>query len=139
MTSFYSIFTRFAYVRQIPIFSKLNWFHKRRIARRSILEEYKKGDIVCKQGSSSDAFYCLVSGRIQAYRHRSDGSKETVEFIHRGMNFGLTSLLTDDNHSSTYEVLNDCIVLKIPKEDFKVILSSVPQLGIEFSQSLSRR
>ncbi len=110
-----------------------------RIARKAVIVEYKKGDIVCQQGGAPDFFYCLISGRLLAYSSSLHARKDDIDFIHRGMHFGIVSILTGENHSMNFEALNDSIVLKIAKEDFHEILNSIPQLGLRLSQSLSRR
>jgi len=73
MVKKYSIVNRFAFLKQVPIFSKLNWFGLQKIARKADFVDYKKGELVCKQGESADAFYCLVSGRIQSYARTAEG------------------------------------------------------------------
>ncbi len=139
MAAFTHIVNKFQTVRQIPIFSKLNWFELHTVATRTSFAEYKKGEIVCLEGSPPDALYCVVSGRVQAFHTKPNGDKEDVELILRGMHFGIISLLTGEHHSLTFQALNDSVILKINKDDFAVILKAVPKLGIEFSRSLSRR
>ena len=134
-----SLINRLNLVKQIPIFEKLNWFELQKIARKSIVVEYKKGDLISEEGSPPDFFYCLVSGRLQAYTVTSIGKKENVDFIHRGMHFGIISVLTGENHSMSFEAINDSVVLKIPTSDFQAILKAIPHLGLELSQHLSRR
>jgi NTE family protein len=133
------LINRFNVVKQIPIFSKLNWLELHHIARKSVIAEFKKGDCIAKEGDPPDNFYCLVSGRLQAYTLTASAKKENLEFIHRGMHFGVLSSLTGENHSHTFEAINDSVVLKIPREDFQGILNSIPHLAIELSQSLSKR
>src|SRR3989338_7617332 len=139
MNNLSSLINRFHLVRQIPIFAGLSWMELHRIARKAVVAEYKKGDIVCQQGGPPDFFYCLISGRLLAYSSILRAKKEDIDFIHRGMHFGIVSILTGENHSMNFEALNDSIVLKIAKEDFHEILDSIPQLGLRLSQSLSRR
>lgn len=139
MTDFQVPLNKIEIIKQLPVFGKLGWFELLKIAGRSNLVEYKKGEIICREGSPADAFYCLVSGRVQAYIVRPNGQKQNVEFIHRGMYFGIISLLTGENHSLTFEAMNDSLILRIEKADFSGILDSIPRLAIEFSQSLSRR
>ena len=134
-----SLINRLNLVKQIPIFEKLNWFELQKVARKSIVVEYKKGDLISKEGNPPDFFYCLVSGRIQAYTVTTAGKKENVDFIHRGMHFGIISVLTGENHSMSFEAINDSVIIKIPTSDFQAILKSVPHLGVELSQHLSRR
>lgn len=139
MAGLSKLINRFNVVKQIPIFSKLNWLEIHQIARKSTVAEYKKGDVIAKEGNPADYFYCLISGRLQAYTLTSTEKKENIEFIHRGMHFGIISALTGENHSHNFEAINDSVVLKISREDFQNILSSMPHLAIELSQSLSKR
>ena len=139
MNDFSKIFNRFTVAKQIPVFRNLSWFELHTIAQKCTLVEYKKGGTICREGTPPDAFYCLVSGRLQTYHLLPNGRKDNVEIILRGMHFGIISLFTGLSHSQTVEALNDSIVFKIPKEEFLIILKKIPHLGLEFSQSLSHR
>jgi NTE family protein len=139
MADLSSFLNKFNLLKQIPIFSSLSWFNLQRIARKCEVVEYKKGDLIAKEGAPPDYFYCLISGRLQAYTQTPGGLKENVEFIHRGMYFGIISVLTGEVHSLNFEAINNSVVLRINKDDFHHILKSIPQLGVEFSQSLSQR
>ncbi|MBZ0165472.1 MAG: cyclic nucleotide-binding domain-containing protein, partial [Candidatus Omnitrophica bacterium] len=130
---------RFNTVKQIPIFARLNWYDLQRIARKSQLVEFSKGDVVCQEGTPPDYFYCLVSGRLRTFTTDSHGRMDNVEFIHRGVHFGIISLLTGENHTLTYEAVNNSVVLKIDQEQFQQILLSIPALSLELNQSLSKR
>jgi len=105
-----SLINRLNLVKQIPIFEKLNWFELQKVARKSVVVEYKKGDLIAEEGSPPDFFYCLVSGRLQAYTVTSIGKKENVDFIHRGMHFGIISVLTGENHSMSAPMLLPTII-----------------------------
>ncbi|MCK5082184.1 MAG: hypothetical protein KAR31_04690, partial [Candidatus Omnitrophica bacterium] len=61
MNSFTSLINRINLLKQIPIFEKFNWFDLQKIARKVIVAEYKKGDLISKEGDPPDFFYCLVS------------------------------------------------------------------------------
>lgn len=129
---------RFNLVKQIPIFARLSWIDIQRVARRALIVEYKKGTMIRREGDPPDYFYCLVSGRLQTYTVGKNNRKENVDFIHRGTHFGIISVFTGENHSQNFEAINDSIVLQIPREEFLEILKVVPQLGIHFSQVLSK-
>ncbi len=126
-------------IKHVPVFSKLGWLDLQKIARKATLATYKKGEVVRKEGDPPDYFYCLISGRLQAYTLNASGEKDNVDFIHRGVYFGIISLFTSENHSMNFEAINDSVVLKIGKEDLHEILKSIPQLAIEFSHELSKR
>ncbi len=139
MNGFSQISQKISIIKQLPIFSQFNWFELTVIARKCILEEYKKGDIICQEDTPGGGFYCLVSGRLQAYTLSPSGKKQNVEFIFRGMHFGVVSIFTGENHSQTVEALNDSTVIKIPKGDFLNLSKTIPGLGIGLTQSLSKR
>ncbi|MBI3602738.1 MAG: patatin-like phospholipase family protein [Candidatus Omnitrophica bacterium] len=139
MTALPSFFNKLAVIKQTPIFEGLNWFELNRIARRVELVEFNKGDVICRQGDPADAFYALISGRVYSYTLNSAGQKEEVDFILRGMHFGIISTLTGENHSHTYEAINDSAVIKIKKDDFAHLLKVTPKLAVALSQSLSHR
>ena len=139
MNPFTSLFQRHRSVRQVPVFSGLSWLDVQRIALKADILHFRKGQILYRQGDAADGFYCILSGRIQAYCLDSQQKKYDVEFFRRGMYFGIISLLTGENHSMTFEAMNDSRILFVRKEIFTGLLKSIPHLGVEFSQSLSRR
>ncbi len=132
-------FNKLNTLKQIPIFQGLNWFELNRISRRCELVEYNKGDVICAQGAPADAFYAVVSGRVYSYISSPTGHKNEVDFILRGMPFGIISALTGECHSHSYEAINDSVILQINKDDFDVLLKATPKLAVTLSQSLSRR
>ncbi len=139
MTLIPSYFNKLAILKQIPIFEGLNWFELNRIARRVTVVEFNKGDKICQQDSPADAFYALVSGRVYCYALNPVGQKENVDYILRGMHFGIISTLTGENHSHTYEAINDSVIIKIDKDEFSQLLKATPKLAVALSQSLSKR
>ncbi|MDE1920681.1 MAG: patatin-like phospholipase family protein [Candidatus Omnitrophica bacterium] len=126
-------------LKQIPIFHGLNWFELNRVSRHVEIVDFNKGDIICLQGAPADAFYALVSGRVYSYVSGQAGEKQDVDFILRGMSFGIISALTGENHSHTYEAINDSVVIRINKDNFSKLLQSIPKLAVALSQSLSLR
>ncbi len=140
MTALPSFFNnKLPILKQIPIFQGLTWFALNRISRHVEIVDFNKGDVICQQGAPADAFYALVSGRVYSYSLSPSGHKEHVDFILRGMQFGIISTLTGENHSRTYEAINDSVVIRINKDSFSQLLKSTPQLAVALSQSLSQR
>jgi NTE family protein len=124
---------------EIPLFAELSETQLAIIRERVNLIEYKKGQIIYREGSPPSAFYCVVLGRAVIYTEDRFANKVILEYLHRGKYFGIISLLTNEPHSVTAEAINDCYILTIQKEDFDFILRKIPQLAIDLSQTLSRR
>jgi NTE family protein len=126
-------------LKELPLFSSLTNAQRNIIKERCQVLEYKKDQIVYKEGSSPSNFYCIIVGRVVVYTSDASDRKTVLEYLHRGKYFGIISLLTGEPHSVTAQAVNDCLLLVIKKEDFEYILKKVPQLAIDISQTLSRR
>jgi NTE family protein len=126
-------------LKEIPLFASLSEDERSLIKDRGSFREYRKGDIIYKEGSPPDAFYCIILGRAIIYTLDRHGNETLLECLHRGKYFGIISLLTGEPHSVTAKAINDCLVLVIDKENFNFILERIPRLAINLSQTLSRR
>lgn len=126
-------------LKEIPFFADLSAREAAIVKERCALKGYKKNEIIYKEGSSPDAFYCVVLGRVMIYTQDRYGSQAVLEYLHHGKYFGIISLLTNEPHSVTACAINDCLLLVILKDDFDFILKEIPRLAIGLSQTLSRR
>lgn len=126
-------------IKQMPLFSEMNWFESWAILPKLTFFEYKKGEVIYNEGDPPDAFYLLVSGRLQLSTRFEKGQEKTIEYLTRGKYFGIISILTGETHSVSVKALNDSLILRIQKEDFNDILKRVPKLAVNMSKSLSHR
>ncbi len=132
------LFDKALIFRHIPLFSGLNPFERRMVFDALEIVDYKAGEIIYRQGDPPDAFYCIISGRVEVFVEKEDRS-DTLEHIHRGKYFGFISLLTGEPHSVSARAVNDTVMARIPGAKFKQILYRIPRLAIDLSQMLSRR
>jgi len=126
-------------LNEIPLFANFTHHQRNIIKNKSVIEEFKKGQIIYEEGSPASALYCLILGRVEIYIPDEFGVKKTLEYLHRGKYFGMISLLTNEPHSVTARAMNDCALLVIKKEDFDLIIKRIPALAIDLSRTLSRR
>ncbi|MBF0388176.1 MAG: patatin-like phospholipase family protein [Candidatus Omnitrophica bacterium] len=134
-----SFFQRCAAIKKIPIFASVDVFRLHRIAGCGDVVHYKKGELVSRKANPPDFVFFVISGRLISYNLDSDGKKDDVEFIHRGMFFGIISALTGETHSQNFEAINDSIVFQIPVARFRNLLKKSPDLSLKFSKALSQR
>lgn len=124
---------------QIPLFSSLSPSELRLVEKKVRLVEFKRGDIVYREGATAEAFYVIVSGRFRVFQKVRGEEEKTLTYLYRGDYFGESSLLTDQTHSASVEARSDGLVLKLEKEHFLKILSEVPALSIHLSRTLGHR
>ncbi len=122
----------------IPLFSDLKPLEKKLVFDSLEIYEVKKEETIYAQGSPPDAFYCIISGRVEVFIE-TDKGEQVLEHIYRGKYFGFISLLTGEPHSVSARAVNDTVIARIRKDDFLTILKNVPRLAIDLSKMLSRR
>lgn len=125
---------------QVPLFSSLNPAERRDIQKHGRLEEYKRGDTVFEEGSPSDFFYIVITGKFKIFRKgRSGRHEEILNFFYRGDHFGESSLLTGQPHSVFAEAMRDGVLLKIPHDDFLKLIRQYPSVSIHLNRLLGYR
>jgi NTE family protein len=129
---------KLAMVKRIALFSSCTDEQVHLVAERSRLVEYKKGEVVYREGDRADAFYLVASGRLEVSTILN-GQKHVYAVLHNGDIFGEISLLTGETHSATVEALNDTLVLQLEKRDFDELINRIPSLAVSLSRLLSKR
>ncbi|MFZ5801698.1 MAG: patatin-like phospholipase family protein [Candidatus Omnitrophota bacterium] len=124
----------------IPFFASLTPSELRQIEKCARFVEYRRGDIVYRQGQSADAFYIVIAGRFRvSAAAQPSGTESTLFYAYRGEHFGEISILNDLPHSVTVEAKRDGILLRIEKEDFKVLARDIPAVVVYLNRSLGHR
>lgn len=126
-------------LKEIPVFAGISRKQRDHIIKDSELREYKKGQVVYKEGSQSSFLFCIIRGRVAVATQDKYGKQTILEHLHRGKFFGVISSLTGEPHSVTARAINDSLLLAVKKEDIDIFLRKIPQLAIELSRVLSRR
>lgn len=125
-------------VRRLRLFAQLSNYDIQAIERRARLVEYKKGDIICRQGEAPANFYVILAGRCRFFRKGESGGEGRLRHLYRYDYFGETPLLTGTAHSASVEALSDTIVLEWSKKDFDYIVKTYPSVSLEMGRILER-
>ena len=110
-------------MNQAAIFSPFNRNDRRDLVQKFRARDVNKGDVLVKEGTSSDGLYVVLSGEveIEAKGHRIATLKE-------GQVFGEMSLLMRSPASATVRALRHTSLLRLPKPDFDSLILSHPQV-----------
>ena len=109
-------------LRRVPVFAACTEDQLHLIADRTRLVEYKKGELVYREGDPADAFYIISSGRVRVFTRTPQGDEKTLTVLHNGDSFGEISLLIGETHSATVQALNDALILQLQKKDFEEVI-----------------
>ncbi len=84
------------------------------------------GEVLFREGDTSDAMYVVVSGRLRATRD-DDGKRRTIGDIGRGETVGEMGLLTGEARSATIHALRDCVLAGLDRPTFEELARLCPQ------------
>jgi ATP-binding cassette subfamily B protein len=96
------------------------------------------GAEIVKQGSASDAWYVLVSGRARVVRTTEAGREIPLAILRPGDSFGESGLLSDAPRNATVRASSDVELLRLDGALFKALVASHPSLRTALEVDLRR-
>jgi len=78
----------------------------------------KKGEILFKEDAYPTGIYYLVRGKAKKYKVDKNGRELIIYVANSGELLGYHAILSGDNYPDSAAVLEDSLVIYIPKEDF---------------------
>jgi len=122
------------FLARVPIFSSCTTDEVKAIAGVAQEGYFQPGQIIVTQGTPGQAFYMILSGRVEILRDDvSLGAFGPGDF------FGEMSLLDSAPRSATIRALDHTSCLMLSSWDFKSLLERHPSIAIKLLEVLSRR
>jgi CRP-like cAMP-binding protein len=116
------------------IFAPFNKSDRRELVQKFRARDVKKGDVVVKQGQQSDGLYVILSGEVEV-----DVAGTKIATLKEGEVFGEMSLLTRSPASATVRSARHTSLLRLPKQDFDMLILSHPQVLEHVSVLIDQR
>jgi CRP/FNR family transcriptional regulator, cyclic AMP receptor protein len=124
---------------RVPVFSTLVPGDLQRIAELAVPREFEPGQVVFREGDSSDTCYIVRSGRARAVREHSDGRVITLATFGPGDIFGELAMFEDERRSATVEALEETTVVAVLGPDMRRLLAEHPDISTRLVIALGRR
>ncbi len=122
------------FLTRVPIFGSCSADEIAAIAGVAQVSHFEPGQIIVTQGTPGQAFYLVLSGRVEILRdNRSLGGFGPGDF------FGEMSLLDQAPRSATVRALDATECMMLSSWDFKALLERHPSIAIKLLEVLSRR
>ena len=122
------------FLARVPIFAHCAADEIAAIASVAQESRFAPGQLVVTQGTPGQAFYLVLSGRVEILRDNvSLGSFGPGDF------FGEMSLLDQAPRSATIRAMEETVCLMLSSWDFKAVLERHPSIAIKLLEVLSRR
>jgi CRP-like cAMP-binding protein len=128
-----------ALLHRVPAFETLAEADLERVAEVAVPRRLAAGEVVFREGDSSDTCYIVRSGQARATRAHSDGRVLTLAHFGPGDIFGELAMFDDERRSATVETVEDSEVVAILGGDMRRLLREHPDIAVKLVVSLGRR
>ncbi len=123
-----------AFLARVPLFASCTPREIEAIEAVAQEHSYDTGQIIVTQGTPGQAFYTVLTGRVEIVR---DGN--SLGAFGPGDFFGEMSLLDSAPRSATIRAIEPVRCLMLSSWDFKALLERHPSIAIKLLEVLSRR
>ncbi len=106
--------------------------------RSGLGKEYKRGDVIVRQGETGDCMYVVQHGQVEVVQEK-DGKEYRLSVLGDGEVFGEMSLFDREPRSATVRALDKARVLTLDKRTFLRRVHEDPSLAFSILQKMSRR
>jgi CRP/FNR family transcriptional regulator, dissimilatory nitrate respiration regulator len=110
-----------------------------RIAKSSMLCEFRGGGIICREGERGTGLHIVAGGQVKLLLRGVNGNEKVFDLIGPGDCFGEPSLYTDQPHMVTAEAIVDTAVLHVARADLLREIREAPDLALRVIRSLAQR
>lgn len=124
---------------RVPVFSTLVPDDLERIAELAVPRAFEPGQVVFREGDSSDTCYIVRSGRARAVREHSDGRTITLATFGPGDIFGELAMFEDERRSATVEAVEPTTVVAVLGPDMRRLMTEHPEISTRLVIALGRR
>jgi CRP/FNR family transcriptional regulator, cyclic AMP receptor protein len=102
-------------------------------------KKVKKDEIIFQEGTAGFYYHQLVKGKVKWYNIDEQGREFLQCLICEGESFGELPLLDDGPYVSSAATMEDCILLKLRKENFLQMLRENPVIHFRFTRLMTER
>lgn len=109
-----------------PFFAKVSQEELKRLLEASELLDFGDREIIFEEGSVSDSFYLILSGRVSFRKKLATGHLLTVSVSEAGGYFGEIGVLSDEPRALQAEAYGPSQLLKVSGSGLKTYLNNMP-------------
>ena len=124
---------------RVPVFSTLVESDLERIAEAAVPRHFEPGQVVFREGDSSDTCYIVRSGLTRAIREHGDGRVITLATFGPGDIFGELAMFEDERRSATVEATEPTDVVAVLGPDMRRLMVEHPEISTRLVIALGRR
>jgi CRP/FNR family transcriptional regulator, cyclic AMP receptor protein len=123
----------------VPVFSTLVPGDLERIASLAVPRWFEPGEVVFREGDSSDTCYVVREGHARAIQQHGDGRIITLARFGHGDIFGELAMFEDERRSATVEAIERLSVVGVLGRDMRRLMADNAEISMRLVIALGRR
>ena len=122
------------FLKSVDLFRALPGEELAQIAEIAEEQPFAAGEQVFAEGEPGDALYLVLDGAVKVHQSQR-------QLAHLGVRdvFGEMAIVDSEPRSASVTAVQDAVLLKIARDDFRDILLERPEIGMGIIKVLSRR
>lgn len=118
---------------QMAIFDGLEEGELAKIAGLCSVKDFEAGQVVLREGHTSDIFYMIMEGSIEIISE----DERNLATIHAGDFLGEISLVSQQPHMATAVTQTPCKLVALKRHDFENLINRYPRIGMQVMRNIA--
>jgi CRP/FNR family cyclic AMP-dependent transcriptional regulator len=127
------------FLLRVPLFQGLKKRQLERLAKKFVPRKYAAGEAIVTQDKGGAGFYIVASGKAEAVRSRTDGTRVVLNTFGPTDFFGELALLDDGLRTASVVTTEATECLALTRWDFLGVLKEDVDMAIVILEELARR
>ncbi|MFK7694203.1 Crp/Fnr family transcriptional regulator [Paenibacillus sp. HJGM_3] len=127
------------FLRQVPLFAKLNEDQLNLIAGICSKKAVRSGTILFREKEPGSIFYVVYMGSVKIFTSNSAGEEKMLSLFKEGESFGELSLIDGKPRSATAQAMEDTILIALSADSFLEVMRNNFEITLGILQELSQR
>lgn len=123
----------------VPILNHLEGEQMEEVMKVTKSTSYKKGEVLYREGDTSDSLYIVSKGKIRIYRLSESGKEQLVRILNPGDFTGELALFRESIHEAYAEAMSETDVCMISRNDLQEFLLKYPTISLKILSEFSNR
>jgi CRP-like cAMP-binding protein len=124
---------------RIELFADLDKSDLERLAKATVVRQFKPGDVIVREGEAGVAFYIISRGTVDIVKGLGTSSEQVIGTLSEGTFFGEMALFDNHLRSATVRANTECECLVLTKWDFNAEMTQNASIAIAMLGVLARR
>lgn len=126
-------------IRLVPIFSGLSSESQRELARFCVVKQYRKGQVIFREGTKAEGFFIVLSGLVKIFKNSWEGKEQVLHIFGPYEIFAEAAVFHGLTYPASAEAIENAHLLFVPRNDFIAFIRNNCDTAIEFLAVLSER